>query len=210
MFENSSSSGAGGGMPPGDDLDTMISAFVAGLKLEEKLDPSHQMTGNLELDLHRLEALRIYIWRELEQLVRLLTPLVVERGGEMHEDHMKDCLKIAFDEYVVKAHRLLLRRTLEGKTVSLTDVAKEVFITDLKEFGDFRARLRDNYLPRMRDIGLWSFEKEHGVSKNGGDYHKGFKIQAGPILMAFHKHIYVVWAKQQTLFACQYLSRKDQ
>jgi hypothetical protein len=190
------------------DQDAIIATFVAGLCLETKLDPRNQVSDDIELALHQLEALKIFIWRELDPLVRFCVPLLLQHGRQMHAEHLQECLDLAFDEYTVKGHRLLMRRTLAGKTASLTEMAKEVFNPKSKEYGDYRERLRDNILFRMRDIGLWEFTEESGISKNGGLYHAGFKITAGPILLAFHRHVYITWAKQHAMFTYELLVRK--
>jgi hypothetical protein len=54
--------------------DKVLVPFIASLKQEERLDPAPRMTGNIELDLHRKESLALFIWRELEPVVRFYVP----------------------------------------------------------------------------------------------------------------------------------------
>ena len=210
--------------PEPSDQDAIIASFVASLCLETRLDPrlpimptsangkrSNPVPVSDDIDqaLHQLAAVNIFIWRELDPLVRFCVPRLLKHGPEMHPDHLEECLRIAFNEYVLRGHRLLMRRTLRGVTTSLTEMTKEVFVPKSKEYGDYRERLRNNILFRMRDIGLWDFTEEpEKKSKNGGLFHAGFKITAGLILLAFHKHIYMPWSINHAQFTCALLARK--
>jgi len=189
--------------------DAEIAAHVASLDwLTAKLDESQVSDDDLELALHQLEALKVLTWGGVDPMVRFCVPRLLPHGPEMHPDHLEECLDIACDEYVVKGHRLIIRQYFQGKTASLTDLAREVFNPKTQEYGDYRKRLRDNVLYRMRDIGLWSYvEGNWKKSKNGNDYHPGFDITAGPVLMAFHRHIYMPWAERHTKLACKLFSR---
>lgn len=207
MPEVGSLVGGEGCEPPNQDA--IIAAFVASLSLEAKLDPRNQVSDDIELALHQLETLKLFIWGALDPLVRFCVPRLLEHGPQMHSDHLNECLKVGFDEYVVKGHRLLMRRSLGGKFVSLTEMAKEVFDPQSKEYGDYRERLRDNVLFLMRDIGLWSFTEGTALSRKGKPFHTGFQITPGPILLAFHRHIYVPWSIRQAKFAVEFLDRKE-
>jgi hypothetical protein len=127
------------------------------------------VSDDIDQALHQLAAVNIFIWRELDPLVQFCVPRLLKHGPQMHRDHLGECLDIASDEYVLKGHRLLMRRTLRGKTTSLNEMAQEVFVPKSKEYGDYRERLRDNYLFRMRDIGLWDFTEEKKFRKTA-DY----------------------------------------
>jgi hypothetical protein len=190
--------------------DTVLVPFIASLKQEERLDPAPHMTGNIELDLHRKESLALFIWRELEPVVRFYVPRFLPHGPQMDPDHLNESIDKAFDEYVMRAHRLLLRRTLEGKIVSLNEVVKEVFDPETEDYSDFRVRLRDNTLYLMRGLGLWNVEEDgERISKNGNPFHAGFRISAGPALMAFSRLVYVPWTIRQTIFFANYLSKGE-
>ena len=102
------------------------------------------VSDDIDQALHQLAAVNIFIWRELDPLVQFCVPRLLKHGPQMHRDHLGECLDIASDEYVLKGHRLLMRRTLRGKTTSLNEMAQEVFVPKSKEYGDYRERLRDN------------------------------------------------------------------
>ncbi len=198
-------SGSGGG---GGNEDAALETFIDGLKLEVRLDPVRYMTGNFELDLHRKESVALFIWRELEHVVRFYVSRVLPHGAQMDPEHLEEGLKETFDEYTMRVHRLLLRRMLEGKTVALNEIVREVFNPKTDEYSDFRKRLRNNVLFLMRDLGLWNVEEEMLISKRTGNrFHAGFRISAGPALMAFNRLVYVPWTIRHTLFFAAYLSK---
>ena len=120
----------------------------------------------------------------------------------MDPEHLEECLKIGCDERTIKAHKKLVRRGLARPpgSAGLIELATDVFNPKTAEFKDYRDRLRDNILYRMRDIGLWHVgDVQMKQGKNGTPYHPGYVITAGPILMAFHKHIlgpYTAWYQQ--------------
>jgi hypothetical protein len=203
MFEPSHG-GLGGG---NSNEDAVLQPFIASLKVEERLDPARYMTGNIELDLHLKESVSLFIWREIEPIIRLYVRQFLPHGPQMDSEHLEEGLDKAFDEYNMRAHRLLLRRTLDGKTVALNEIVKELFAPETDEYSDYRARLRDGVLFRMRDLGLWNVEEEERISKKGNSFHAGYRISAGPALMAFHRLIYVPWTVRQTLFFAAYLSK---
>ena len=208
MLQPSSSGRTGrDGMSP----DAEIAAYVDSLSnLTARLDEGQVSQDDLELAMHQLEALRTFLWGGIDPMVRFCVPRMLPHGPEMHPEHMEDCLKTGCDEYVVKGHRLIMRRSLDDSAVSLTDLAKEVFNPKSKEYGDYRKRLRENILYPMRDIGLWDYvEGETKKSKTGNDYHTGFRITAGPVLMAFHRHIYMPWSKRYAKLACKLVSRME-
>ncbi|MER9387794.1 hypothetical protein [Mesorhizobium sp. M0435] len=212
MLEFEPSAGGGKGGPPGPpDFEAEIAAHVASLEpLHDKLDEKQISGTDVELALHQLEALKAFTWGGLDPMVRFCVPRLLSHGPDMHADHMKDCLKVACDEYVVKGHRLIMRRFLQGAHVSLNDLAKEVFNPQTQEFGDYRKRLRENVLYPMRDIGLWDYvEGELKKSKNGNDYHPGFHITAGPVLKLFHRHIYMPWGLSHSKFVCKLLAKLE-
>ena len=204
MFEPSSSGGGGGS--GNDPTDIAIAAFVESLHLETKLLPD---TDDFELAMHQLEARKLLVWGQLDPFVRFSLPLVV-RNASIDPDELNKSLDQASDEYVLKGTRLIFRRTKEKKEVGLNELAKEVFNKKSKDYGDFRERLRENILYKMADIGLWSFTEEMGVSKKGAQFHKGFKIVAGPVLLAFNRHIYMPWAIRHAEIACRLLKERGQ
>ncbi|BCH05741.1 hypothetical protein MesoLj131b_77400 (plasmid) [Mesorhizobium sp. 131-2-5] len=200
-----------GGPPDPPDFEVEIAAYVASLKtLHDKLDESQISETDVELGLHQLEALKAFTWGGLDPMVRFCVPRLLTHGPAMHPDHMKDCLEVACDEYVVKGHRLIIRRFLQGRSVSLTDLAREVFNPKSPEFGDFRKRLKENVLYPMRDIGLWDYvERELKKSRNGNDYHPGFDITAGPVLKKFHRYIYMPWGLRHAKVGCKLLAKME-
>ncbi len=125
MLQPSSSGRTGrDGMSP----DAEIAAYVDSLSnLTARLDEGQVSQDDLELAMHQLEALRTFLWGGIDPMVRFCVPRMLPHGPEMHPEHMEDCLKTGCDEYVVKGHRLIMRRSLDDSAVSLTDLAKEVF-----------------------------------------------------------------------------------
>jgi hypothetical protein len=200
MYQPPSSAGGG------DSVDTAIASFVESLNLENILSPD---TDDFELAMHQIEARKLLVWGQLDPFVRYSLPLIVGGKPPLAAD-LDEALDQAVDEYVLKGTRLIVRRTREGKTVGLTEVTKEVFNPKSKEYGDFRERLREKVLYKMAGIGLWTFTEETGVSSKGTEFHKGFKIVAGPVLLAFNRHIYMPWAIRHAEIACQLLKKRGE
>jgi hypothetical protein len=105
-----------------------------------------------------------------------------------------------------KGHKKLIRRALEGETaeiVSLQELANDVYNpkTQKTKNEDYRDKLRDETLYPMADLGLWCFVEEIKKSKAGNDYHAGFRISAGPVLMAFHKRVWLPYNEYYTKLA---------
>jgi hypothetical protein len=202
MYEPPYSSGGGNST----DLDREIAAFVESLHLENVLLPD---TDDFELAMHRLEARKLLVWGQLDPFVRYcLAPIL--GGKPLPAADLEEALKQATDEYVLKGMRLVFRRTKEGKSVGLAEVAKEVFNPKSNEHGDFRERLREKVLYRMAEIGLWSFTEETGISNKGTPFHAGFKIVAGPVLLAFNRHIYMPWAIRHAEIECELLKNRGE
>jgi hypothetical protein len=198
----SSSSGRG----PPTEHEAAIEAFVESLHLETVLLPD---TDDFELAMHQLEARKLLMWGKLDPFVRFCRPLLLKNGPALSAIELKANIDQAVDEYVLKGTRLVIRRSLDNEEVSLNELAKEVFNPKSKEFSDFRARLRDTVLYKLADIGLWTFTEEMATSKRTGkEFHKGFKIVAGPVLWAFHRHIYMPWSIRHAEFACRLLAKR--
>jgi hypothetical protein len=193
------------------EQDKAIAAFAANLEgFAEKLDEEQVCLDNPELAFHQLEALSVFTWGGIDPLVRFYVPRFLPNGPQMHPDHLEECLQIACDEYVVRGHRLIMRRYHAGKTASLNDLAKEVYNPKRPEFGDFRKRLRDNVLFRMKDIGIWDYvEGERRKSKSGNEYHPGYAITAGPVLIAFDRYMYIPWALRHGKVRRQLLAQME-
>lgn len=200
----SSSNGRG---PPGEH-EAAIAAFVETLHLETILLPD---TDDLELAMHQLEARKLLMWGQLDPFVRFCVPLLVTNGSKIAADELNASIDQAVDEYVLKGTRLVMRRSLDNKEASLNELAKEVFNPKSKEFGDFRTRLRDTVLYKLADIGLWTFTEEMATSKRTGkEFHNGFKIVAGPVLWAFHRHVYMPWSIRHAEVACRLLAKRKE
>lgn len=147
-------------------------------------------------------------WAGIDPLVRFFKPLL-EHGPEMDTEHMEECIDIACDEHTKKASSYIIRRTLEKKIVHLGELADEVY-NKPEDNREYRKKLRLNILYRMRDIGLWKVvEHDNLLGKNKVKYHGGFDITAGPVLLAFHRHIYMPHARRRTTVACKLLKQLE-
>ena len=180
------------------ELEHEIESHVESLaSLHSRLNPDQVSKDNFELALQELDGLRDFVWGGLDPLARYLVPRVLTRGNQIDAEHMRECLEIACDEQTIKGHKKLIRRTLAGKTVGLNELASDVFNPSSDKYDSYRKRLRDDILYRMKDIGLWDLaEVMMKESKNGGKYHPGYNISAGPVLMSFHKHIWLPYIRR--------------
>jgi hypothetical protein len=197
-------------IPVSEVHEAAIAAFVASLDLQEKVDPELFNSDDIELCLHQLEILRLFIWSKgLDPFIRFYARRFVRKGEKMADEHFEKCIDIANDEYAMNGTRLLIRRFLEGESVTLNELVENVFRPKSKDYSDYRKRLRDNILLQMEAIGLWSYTEEIKTSKSGGSYHAGYHVTAGPTLLAFHRHVYIPLAKMQTKFACKLLAQME-
>jgi hypothetical protein len=150
--------------------------------------------NNEELRQQQIDALRDFLWGGLDPVVRLFMPLLVERGPQMHPDHLEECLDVACSEVIIKGHKKLIRRFLEAKPVGLGELANDVYnkVSQKAKNDELRKRLKNNAAYGMRDIGLWNVpDVNDKKSKIGGSYHPGYNISAGPVLMAFHEQVWM-------------------
>jgi hypothetical protein len=68
----------------------------------------------------------------------------------------------------------------------------------------YRKRLVEDVMFRMRDIGVWTVPPVTlKKSKRGGQYHPGYSICAGPVLMAFNTHLWVPYQERYHALACR-------
>lgn len=194
--------------------DASIADFVAnesGFMAEFAKREERVSRTNVGLALHQLEFLRAYIWAGLDPVVHFCIPGLMLRDRAATGAFVTSRLKIACDEYTVKGSRLIMRRSLAepAETVSLSELAKEVFNPQSDEYGDYRRRLRDNIASRMQDIGLWNVvDLGRQRAGNGNEYHGGYEIGAGPVLLAFHQHIYEPYSIRLAKLTCDILSKK--
>ncbi|MGY4600533.1 hypothetical protein ACVWXL_008279 [Bradyrhizobium sp. GM22.5] len=175
-------------------------------KLVVRLDPAQVRWDNYELALQQLDGLRDFLWGGVDPIVRLMTPCSEASGTAMQGNNMESWLDIACDEKTIKGHKKLIRRALEGETseiVSLQELANDIYNpkTQKKKNEDYRDKLRDETLYPMADLGLWRFVEEIKKSKAGNNYHAGFRISAGLVLMAFHKQIWLRYSEYYTKLA---------
>jgi hypothetical protein len=195
------------------DVDSKIAAHVATLReLEERLAPESQVTtNNIELAYHQLEFLEQASWGGIDPIVQFCVPLILKHGPQMDPEHMTECITIGCDEFVKKASALILRRTFERRSVGLQEIVDEVYyIKKSAAYSDFRKKLKNNVLYRMRDIGLWNvIEHDDRISKNGVKFHAGFEITAGPVLLAFHDHVYMPYARRRAKVLCKLLQQGE-
>jgi hypothetical protein len=174
--------------------------------LVERLDPAQVRWDNDELAMQQIESMRDFVWGGIDSVVRLLTPCIAASDAAMHENNLEDWLDIACDEHTIKGHKKLIRRALEGENaeiVRLQELANDVFNPKTQENKneDYRNKLRDNTLYPMADLGLWHFIEEIKKARTGNDYHAGFRISAGPVLMAFHKSVWLPYNEYYTKLA---------
>jgi hypothetical protein len=175
-------------------------------KLKTRLDPKVLDTKNYELGLQQLEGLRDFVWGGLDPVVRLYMPLLEKgRGIELYGENLESWLDLACDEPTIKGHKKLVRRKLEGSTakkVSLQELANDVYNpkSQKKRNDDWRDKLRLEVIEPMGNLGLWMWFEEMKTSKKNTQYHAGWEITAGPVLMAYHKH---VWLPYTELYAAE-------
>jgi hypothetical protein len=197
-------SGEGTSDAPEDDFEVYLEQI-----LRPALDPA-SLSDDLELALLQLDAKKLIMWGVgLDAVIRRLVPTVLEHGPKMDEEHLDECIDIAVDEFTIKGHGLILRRSKEQKVVSLGEMTREVFSPEDKRHDEFRKSLRDDVMYRMRDVGLWSFREKNGLlSKNGEPYHAGWDLWAGPILLEFHRLVYMKWSLIYAETACKLIHAK--
>jgi hypothetical protein len=170
--------------------------------LGERLSASGKVDfGNYDLALQQLEGLRDFLWGGLDPIVRLYMPLEVKGGFELNEKQLEKWLDIACDEQTIKGHKKLIRRALEGTTaaiVRLQELANDMFdpAAQTKCNDEYRDKLRNESLRPMADIGLWKWIEDIQISKNTGkEFHAGYEIYAGPVLIAYHKHVWLPYTE---------------
>jgi hypothetical protein len=168
--------------------------------LGERLSASGKVDfGNYDLALQQLEGLRDFLWGGLDPVVRLYMPLEVKDGIKLDERSLEKWLDIACDEQTIKGHKKLIRRALEGTTaaiVRLQELANDIFEPATTRNAEYRDKLREETLEPMADIGLWNWIEDIQISKTtGNEFHAGYEIYAGPVLMAYHKHVWLPYTE---------------
>ena len=174
--------------------------------LVERLDPAQVRGYNYELAMQQLEGLRDFVWGGIDPIVRLFSPCIVASGAAMQKDKLEEWLDIACDEPTIKGHKKLIRRALEGEKaqiVRLQELANDVFNPKIQEKRneDYRNKLRNEVLYEMAELGLWYSIQDIKKSRAGNDFHAGYQIFAGPVLMAFHKYVWLPYSEYYTKLA---------
>jgi hypothetical protein len=153
--------------------------------------------------------------KDLEYLIHTLDSASIILFGKVLEYFLrayhkafpgpKPILPEAFDEYAElvfeeQAYRLLrfvLKQTLLGNKLGLTELTEHVYSATSKSLGRYRQNLRDDTVWPMKHIGLWTVVLLNGKTRNGGDRTAGYEIWASRALYIFHRDIFVPWRVRQ-------------
>lgn len=113
-------------------------------------------------------------------------------GVPLEKETQGDWFEIAFDEQAVSMHRLLIRRTLENRSVSFGELTDIVYPSGrTSDFNKKRARVRDEYRVPMEEMWLWKIDEITAVNKNGKEEVRRYDISAGPALRLFSRDVFV-------------------
>jgi hypothetical protein len=181
--------------------DAEIAAYIETLHLEQRLDPKTSgASEDPELAAHELEWHLKHTWTVLEDLAYFFVPRFVPNGPKLEKEYIAEVLAEAMDEKKIVALKLSLRRSLVNRTCTLNDLVRAVHKPPSKEYGGYRKSLKA-VVYGFEQIGLWDVKRRIGIRKSKEQVIE-FTIEAGPLLWAFHRHVYLPWSRRQAQYFC--------
>lgn len=150
-------------------------------------------SADLELAMHQdFSRLVMLMGVVLEHFLdRLLSEFPYE-GVRLTREQKEQWFKLAFDEQTVSMHRLLMRRTIEGKPVSLGELTEIVSPQNrTSDFNKKRRDVRNKYLRPMEEMWLWNVNEVERTNRHGEREIARYEIMAGPALKLFSKGVFM-------------------
>lgn len=127
----------------------------------------------------------------LERFIDLLLNEFPYEEVHLEREQRDEWFELAFDEQTVSMHRLLMRRAIEGKSVSLGELTEIVYPQSrTSDFNKKRRDVRDKYLCAMEEMWLWNVTPIERTNRHGKREIARYEISAGPGLRLFSRSVF--------------------